>query len=262
MRGHKTILANSVSYSVVMGMLLLIARLAGAQTQIGLVEKTRGEARPAEPASSATDTKAALTASEAEPTRTVADPAKPTASPADVKTDDPKAQPTNSPQPLSPPAQCKRTITADVVALQLPIMLNRLGAAIPSGLVFALKGDTVSGPQLKPNKRPRPLVLRANVGDCLTIMLTNLIPPDAFKITTNPPPAPVPPFNTSEISIHVQGMEWVTGSKDDGSFVGKNNSSLASVTPPIFPPAPPNTQTYTLFARHEGTFLLYTMGDT
>ena len=34
---------------------------------------------------------------------------------------------------------CKRTITADVVALSQPIMLNRLGAAIPDGLVFALK---------------------------------------------------------------------------------------------------------------------------
>ncbi|HXM34780.1 MAG TPA: hypothetical protein VN920_06315, partial [Pyrinomonadaceae bacterium] len=256
MRGHKTILSNLVSYLVVIVLLLLTAGLADAQTQIGLVEKTRVEVKAAEPGSNVIDTKAAPTTSKAEPTR--AEPVKSTAADA---TDGAKAQPKTLPQPLSPPAQCRRTINADVVALQQPIMLNRLGAAIPSGLVFALKSDTLSGPQLKPNKRPRPLVLRANVGDCLTINLTNLIPPDAFKITTNPPPNPVPPFNTSEISIHVQGMEWVTGSKDDGSFVGKNNSSLASVTPPVFPPGP-NTQTYTLFARQEGTFLLYTMGDT
>jgi len=50
-------------------------------------------------------------------------------------------------------------------------------------------------------------------------------------------------------------MEWVQGSQDDGSFVGKNNSSLAA-------PGPANSKTYTLFARQEGTFLLYTMGDT
>jgi hypothetical protein len=56
-------------------------------------------------------------------------------------------------------------------------------------------------------------------------------------------------------------MEWVAGPQDDGSFVGKNTSSLASVTP-VPPNMPPNTQTYTLHAKAEGTFLLYTMGDT
>ena len=31
---------------------------------------------------------------------------------------------------------------------------------------------------------------------------------------------------------------------------------------PFLPNMPPQTQTYTLFAKAEGTFLLYTMGDT
>jgi hypothetical protein len=68
--------------------------------------------------------------------------------------------------------QCTRTIKADVVAIPQPIMLNRLGATIPNAFVFALKGDTIpdgSNIQLRPGKRPRPLVLRANVGDCLCI---------------------------------------------------------------------------------------------
>src|SRR5260370_854071 len=56
-------------------------------------------------------------------------------------------------------------------------------------------------------------------------------------------------------------MEWVTGTKDDGSFVGQNNSSLASAAP-VPAQMPPQTQTYTLFAKAEGTFLMYTMGDT
>ena len=56
-------------------------------------------------------------------------------------------------------------------------------------------------------------------------------------------------------------MEWVAGTQDDGSFVGANNSSLASAAP-VPANMPPSTQTYTLFARAEGTFLLYTMGDT
>ena len=105
-------------------------------------------------------------------------------------------------------------------------------------------------------------MLRANVGDCIEITLTNKIPAANFKITTT---APNP--QTSEVSLHVQGMEWVNGPQDDGSFVGKNNSSLATPQPPQFaaPPGttwPPNQQTYTLYAKAEGTFLLYSMGDT
>jgi hypothetical protein len=173
---------------------------------------------------------------------------------------DPAAEPAPAAKPQATPAQCKRMLTANVVAMPQPIMLNRLGATIPDGLIFALKRDTVSSGnqiQLRPGKRPRPLVLRANVGDCLTITFTNAIPATSFS-------APQKNFSktgTTEVSLHVQGMEWATGPGDDGSFVGKNASSLASVNPP---PAnmPPNTQTYTLFAKNEGTYLLYTMGDT
>ncbi|HEV7682499.1 MAG TPA: hypothetical protein VGO68_10290 [Pyrinomonadaceae bacterium] len=170
-----------------------------------------------------------------------------------------------APEPIAaakplPPAQCKRMISADVVAFPQPIMLNRLGAAIPDGLIFALRSDTVGTPgqlSLRPGKRPRPLVLRANVGDCLTIAFQNSIPLATFGTTQLPGAA----TGTSEVSLHVQGMEWVAGTQDDGSFVGKNNSSLATADP-VPANMPPHNQTYTLFAKEEGTFLLYTMGDT
>ncbi len=155
---------------------------------------------------------------------------------------------------------CERTINADMVALSQPIMLNRLGAAVPDGLVFALKGDTVGTGhqvQLRPGKRARPLVLRANVGDCLRITFTNSIPASDFGSTKLPGAA----TGTQEVSLHVQGMQWVEGSQDDGSFVGVNDSSLASASPAPSP-MPPQTQTYTLYAKEEGTFLVYTMGDT
>src|SRR5436305_10580637 len=162
------------------------------------------------------------------------------------------------------PPPCRRTISAAVVALAQPIMLNRLGAAIPDGLVFALKRDTQLGPnrqvQLKPDKRPRPLVLRANVGDCVKVTLTNAIPTTNFGTTKVQPPANAK-TGTEEVSLHIQGMEWATGPGDDGSFVGQNNSSLASASPAPSP-LPPQTQTYALFAKEEGTFLMYTMGDT
>src|SRR6185436_16111467 len=45
----------------------------------------------------------------------------------------------------------------------------------------------------------------------------------------------------------------------------KNSSSLATMPPPPSPtpsPMPPQDQTYTLYVKNEGTFLMYTMGDT
>ena len=162
--------------------------------------------------------------------------------------------------PPAPQPACTRTITADVVAIPQPIMLNRLGASVPDGLVFALKKDTVStqyGLQLRKHKRARPIVLRANVGDCLTITFTNAIPGARFTQTKMPGAK----TGTKEVSLHIQGMEWVQGPQDDGSFVGVNNSSLASPTPAPSP-MPPQTLTYSLYASQEGTFLLYTMGDT
>ncbi len=196
---------------------------------------------------------------------------------ADAKADAPKEQPApaKGTAAAAAPPDC-RNVTADVVALFQPIMLNRMGAAIPNGLMFALAQDLdPSGKRLRPGKRPRPLVLRANVGDCLTINFWNLVqppptqPPPAVLPTPSPSPSPTPqptptPLtfpDTKAISVHVQGMEWVKGPLDDGSYVGLNNSSLANPIPGTNPlPAP--TQVYKLYARKEGTFLLYTMGDT
>src|ERR1700741_2095670 len=78
--------------------------------------------------------------------------------------DEPKiekeATPGAAPAPMQ--AQCKRTVKADVVPVAQPIFLNRLGAVIPGGMVFALKADTIGGlgKQLRADKRPRPIVLR------------------------------------------------------------------------------------------------------
>lgn len=267
MRSHKTILANCLSYLVVVGLSLLTAGLAGAQTPIASAEKAQVEARLTETAPGSTSTKSPTVSADADATKVAADSVRSEATLMNAKDDSPKSLPAvSAKQPLAPAAlaQCSRTVKADVVALAQPFMMNRLGAALPGGLIFALKSDTQLGPgnqvQLKPGKRARPLVLRANVGDCLTINFTNAIPVSSFGTGGTPPP---PPFNTSEVSLHVQGMEWVAGTQDDGSFVGKNTSSLAAVaSPPSNAQQLPQSQQYTLFARQEGTFLLYTMGDT
>src|SRR5215213_5555199 len=68
-------------------------------------------------------------------------------------------------------AQCSRTITANVVALDQAFVWNRLGAVQPQGMMYALRRDVVpitgstisaGNVQLRSDKRPRPLVLRIN----------------------------------------------------------------------------------------------------
>jgi manganese oxidase len=166
-------------------------------------------------------------------------------------------------------AQCekaKRVVTADVVALDQFIMLNRIGASIPTGMVFALKRDVVpktAGTQLgsgnvrlRDGKRPRPIVLRVNQYDCLDITLTNLLskqPVDpARSLGPFIPPLPATQTATRSVSIHVNGMQLYQ-MKDDGSWVGNNASSLA-------PLPPDNTRRYQLYATEQGTFLLYSTG--
>ncbi|MCM3901475.1 MAG: hypothetical protein ND866_07195, partial [Pyrinomonadaceae bacterium] len=256
MLGHRSLFANFVAYLVVIGFVLLTSVLADAQTPSVSVKLTL-EGDPPRSESGSNGTKPS-TVSLTEAPEVTAEPSKSVSETATTNTLPPTGQPTLSPP--APQAQCQRNISAEVVAMPQPIMLNRLGATLPDGLIFALKSDTVTVGnqiQLRPGKRPRPLVLRANVGDCLKIVFTNSIPVANFGTTT----LPAAKTGTTEVSLHVQGMEWVVGTQDDGSFVGKNNSSLASAAP-VPANMPPQTQTYTLFARAEGTFLLYTMGDT
>ncbi|HVQ35965.1 MAG TPA: hypothetical protein VMS31_00430, partial [Pyrinomonadaceae bacterium] len=264
MLGQKSVASSLVRY-VVVALFLVGAGIASAQSPGTSADKT--ETRPAANApeapvpatsTSASPPQAATASSELIPTTSVADHIR---SEAVVMNADatPNAIPTSAPQPTP----C-RQISAEVVALPQPIMLNRLGAAVPDGLVFALKSDTLgsgSSIRLKDDKRPRPIVLRANVGDCLTVTFTNAIPATKFSTTTRPGAS----IFTTEVSLHVQGMQWSSGSKDDGSFVGTNDSSLASAPAAPAPspsPMPGETQVYQLYAKEEGTFLLYTMGDT
>jgi manganese oxidase len=146
-------------------------------------------------------------------------------------------------------ATCERTITADVVALDQIFFYNRLGAVNPAGMIYALRRDVVAldgGPtpsagdaRLRSDKRPRPIVLRMNVGDCLTVNFTNLL---AGAPVDDEQPA------TRTASVHVMGMQLVGSIASDGSNVGANASSLV---------APGGSATYTFYAEREGTYLLY-----
>ena len=167
---------------------------------------------------------------------------------------------------------CERQITAEVVAIDKPLMYNRLGAGNVNGTMFALKRDVINTASqlpltagglatpgqldLRPDKRQRPLVLRVRRGDCLTVNLTNLLTPLA-----NPrqiPPNVVTPagqiFDVQideqvadrAVSFHASGMQLVDSIESDGSFVGVNADGFAT--------AAGGTKTYRLYAEREGVF--------
>ena len=152
---------------------------------------------------------------------------------------------------------CTNEVRADVVAIDQPFFYNRLGAVNPAGMIYALRRDVVDSAglseaeggnlaagdvTLRADKRPRPLTLRVNAGDCLRIDFENLL---AATPTADQPV-------TRTASIHVAGLQVVGSIDDDGSNVGANRSSLVG---------PGEKTRYTLFAEKEGTFMLYSTAD-
>ncbi len=170
---------------------------------------------------------------------------------------------------------CARTITANVVALDQPLMFNRLGAQNVNGMIYALRRDVVEkysekseasggsltpgNVMLRPDKRPRPLVLRVAAGDCLTVNFQNLLADNANP--NNALPNNVPPFNVPIndqvkgrfVGFHPAGLELTGGIASDASFVGDNPNSTVS---------PGGTATYTFYAPEEGAFLVSNPGAT
>ncbi len=146
---------------------------------------------------------------------------------------------------------CARTLTADVVAFDQVFFWNRLGAFQPQGMMYALRRDVVpiSGSslspgnvQLRPDKRPRPIVLRMNVGDCLRISFQNLLSPTRRDDDQS---------NTRQASIHAMGMQLAVSSLDDGTYVGSRPSGLVDVGQSIV---------YTLYAEREGEHVINSAG--
>jgi hypothetical protein len=159
------------------------------------------------------------------------------------------------------PPRCNRTIVAEVVALDQVYWLNRLGAEQPGGMIFALRDDVVPAAgaalqkgnvKLRPGKRPRPLVLRMNVGDCLEIHFQNLLAD-----------APVQGSGavTRYAGMHISGLDLVASSPgaqgidSDSSWVGKNGGKTGSLV------APGDSATYTYYAKAEGAFLITSGAD-
>jgi hypothetical protein len=137
--------------------------------------------------------------------------------------------------------QCdaNNTITANVVVLDNPTVFNRLGAQNPNWITYALERDVINritgvpcsqgacaagNVELRPDKRPRPLVVRSVAGACLTVNFTNLLDPVA-----NPNNAQQDNlFNNDQVAgrcagFHATGTELVGSIASDGSMVGNNH---------------------------------------
>ncbi|HVT59836.1 MAG TPA: hypothetical protein VHR45_15725 [Thermoanaerobaculia bacterium] len=176
------------------------------------------------------------------------------------------------------PMKCEGTVIAEIVALNAVISSNRMGANLPQAMIFALRNDVedTSDPNetdwtkwqpgavgLKDYKRPRPIVLRVNQGECLEIHFRNLLCDTTAWIVSTTPTA----------SLHVQGLNWSSAKSDDGSWVGTNPSSLVApvgttasslvetVGTTSVQVAQGGSATYKLYAPQEGPFLLYSTAD-
>ncbi|EJN33053.1 hypothetical protein PMI38_04917 [Pseudomonas sp. GM84] len=172
--------------------------------------------------------------------------------------------------------QCQRTLVANVVAMDQPLMFNRLGAHNPNGMMYALRGDVVDTNgvlitqggsatpgqvTLRPDKRPRPLVLRVAAGDCLTVNLQNLL---AFQANPNGQGNDHENAANGELHVDAQvadrhvgfqvnGLQAFGSINDISANSGRNDNTLL---------APGQSRSYTLYAEREGTFAATSYGAT
>jgi hypothetical protein len=165
---------------------------------------------------------------------------------------------------------CARNLVANVVAIDQPLMFNRLGAQNVNGMIFALRSDVVDDHDvplnkggravpgevlLRPDKRPRPLVLRVAAGDCLRVNLQNLL-----TATANPRHNEVEDelqvddqVTDRHIGFKVTGMQAVDSIADIAANTGRNGNFLL---------APGASRSYNFYAEHEGAFVASSDGAT
>lgn len=137
------------------------------------------------------------------------------------------------------PCSCKRRYY-EIEAIEIPIVYNKYGDHDPNGLLYVLKKDAkrIKEGALRnfyqeipqPYEEVQPLVIRANLGDIVTI---------SFSHSLN-----------RDLSIHVQGLSYDVQTSD-GANVGFNKDTTTR-----------HQITYTWYASHEGVYLFSDMGDT
>lgn len=134
------------------------------------------------------------------------------------------------------PADSRRLVY-DIVAIEVPIVYNRAGEHDPNGYMYALAEDVppifeqVAANPFTPVELVRPLVVRANAGDCVKVRFENHLPFPA--------------------SIHIQGVDYDVETAD-GTAAGYNRGSVVE---------PGGEATYLWHAYREGIFLFSDLGN-
>ena len=119
-------------------------------------------------------------------------------------------------------ANATRTISYDVTSFETVIPVNGWGDNQPGGMMYALQGRKaaiLANPNLT-----QPIVIRANVGDCIKVTLTNDIP-------------------GRRIGMSADGVVSSSPETSDGARIGKNPDTSVATGASI---------TYTWFAEKEG----------
>lgn len=141
----------------------------------------------------------------------------------------------SKPSPVCPKCSLNRYFS--IVAMQVRMVVNKAGENNPDGQMYALRDradailTAVKDSPLLPVKEVEPLVIRANLGDCIHVTFRNRLKVPA--------------------SMHIQGVRQDVLTSD-GSMVGNNPASVAM---------PGHTIQYRWYAEHEGIFMFSDLGD-
>ena len=153
-----------------------------------------------------------------------------------------------------------RTLHYDVAAIDVAIPINGWGDFNPQGMMYALDNkdaipnvEQIKNPGFKlydttdmtlPDK-VMPLVLRANVGDCIEVTLTNRL--DTVFETINPQTGQpiIDIANQRTVGMQANGLPY-DPLISDGAFIGRNPDTTV---------APGKSKTYRWYANRTGGFL-------
>ncbi len=203
------------------------------------------------------------------------------------------------------PAFCKKIIYADVVALEQAYEINRFSAFVPAGMLYALssdveviKGATIAETdgrkklagkiKLRVDKRPRPIVLRVNEGDCLQVKFTNFLAETTVEANEDLLSTAHNGLQNARVSVdmpgtrmasfHIAGMELAPIPEEecpigvacggDGSNVGTQKLTFHPATPQAAREeyksgslaAPNQTVVTRWIAGRDGAYFAYSMG--
>ncbi|HWT24366.1 MAG TPA: multicopper oxidase domain-containing protein, partial [Solirubrobacteraceae bacterium] len=157
----------------------------------------------------------------------------------------------SNPCPLTAPAR-----TYAVSAIHQKIVYNqKYGDHDPNGVLYVLAADEAA--VKAGTKRPEPLVIRANAGDCVKLTLTNKLPAGGIPHHTGDVPVPVDNdawTKGTRVSMHASLAKYDV-TRSDGATVGYNYDQTV---------APGGKITYTWFMEPEvegSTNLLADFGD-